>query len=201
MHLILASLILWATATQAAAEELDVEKYIADGAVMLFWNACVKFYPDPKKFEEWIGSNSFDVVPKEQVGRPIREKGGKIYSVNNNGVRYLLAVEPENRCTVFVKEVNLKFAGQAFDMWQEGLKTKDWVKFDSMTTDKKASDSLRTTSYEYALHGRPVLNIVVSEAITRSGFFQLAMSATMQRRANHSLQPDSPDGPGPEIKR
>jgi hypothetical protein len=201
MRSVWASLIFFLAASQATAEEFSAEKYIADGAAMLFWNACVKFYPNPKGFEEWISGNLFDEVPEAQAGGFIRERGGRAYSVNNNGVRYLLVVEPSNLCSVFVKEVNLDLARQAFDAWLGVLKTKGWVEFDSMKHDTRANKTLRTTSYEYSLAGERVMIIGVSEALVEGGSYQLAMSASVQRGANHSLQARRPDEPRPELKR
>jgi len=188
MRSALAGLILLSTTPHASAAEFSADKYVADGAAMLFWNACVKFYPDTKEFEKWIDGNSFDELTDAQASGLIRERGGKAYSVNNNGVRYLLVAEPSNLCTVFVKEVDLDLAREAFNAWLGVLKDKGWVDFDVRKDSAEVGTNLRTTSYEYSLAGKPVMNISVSEALVEGGFFQLAMSASVQRGANHSLQ-------------
>lgn len=192
MRYLIAIYILWTVSMLAKAEDLGPDTYVAEGAVMLFWNACVKFYPDRTAFDSWVNGNSFDVVPEDMVAGLVREPGGKAYSVNNNGVRYLLVVQAKDLCSVFVREVNLDLAAKAFRKWHEALETKGWVKFDEVRIADASRGALRTTEYTYTLAGNEVMSVVVSEAHTNADFFQLAMSASIAQGANHPLQTQRP---------
>lgn len=169
----------------ASAEGFNPDQYVAEGAVKLFWNACVKFYPEQEAFNHWIEQNDFDAVPNSMVKPFIRGPESRVYSVNNQGVRYLLVAEPSGLCTVFVKEVNHALADQAFARWQETLKDRGWVAFDQVDTHTEEDGALTTTDYAYTLSGRPVMMLVVSKTESRQGNFQLAMSASVESVVNH----------------
>ena len=178
-------LLLYSLIPSAHARDFDAEKFIADGAVLLFATGCVKYYSDPQQFSAWIEKNTFDPIPAEHVSGLVREKGGKAWSVNNNGVRYVLAAEPGNLCTVFVKEVNLGKAEASFSEMRKGLAVpgvEEHIKKDEQELD---IGTVTTTQYTYSSQGKSVLRLVVTEASSEQGFFQLAMSASSgKRRAN-----------------
>lgn len=169
---------------RVSAEDFNPDKYVAEGAVMLFWNACVKFYPKEDEFNNWIDKNDFDVVPSSMAGSFARGPESRVYSVNNNGVRYLLVAEPSGLCSVFVKDVNQDFASQAFSRWQNAIKEKGWVHFDNVATQTKQKGQLTTTHYKYTSSGQEVMTVVVSKAQPGLGSFQLAMSASFEPGVN-----------------
>ncbi|WP_156768934.1 NMCC_0638 family (lipo)protein [Kangiella sediminilitoris] len=169
---------------RVSAEDFNPNKYVAEGAVMLFWNACVKFYPKEDKFNNWIDKNDFDVVPNSMAGSFARGPDSRVYSVNNSGVRYLLVAEPSGLCSVFVKDVNQDFASQAFSRWQNAFKEKGWVHFDNVETQTKEKGQLTTTHYQYTSSGQEVMTVVVSKAQPGLGSFQLAMSASYEPGVN-----------------
>jgi hypothetical protein len=171
------------------AQDIDPEKYVAEGAVQLFGAACLKFYPDPVLFEKWVSSNKFDVIPSQYTKGLVRETGGVAYSINNNGVRYALVAEPSNLCTVFVKEINLLHANVAISQLRSGLSSALTEKV-SVSTKKLEKGSVKTTSLEYSKEGRgKIMTIIVSESNSVTAGFQLAMSAASQLRANKTMQP------------
>jgi len=175
-----------------SAEEFDAEKFIADGAVMLFGAGCLKYYPTQSEFEAWIGRNKFDVISSEYTSGLVQEPGGVAYSVNNNGVRYALVAELGNLCTVFVKEVNLGKANEALINLRHGL-VKDGVTENISSKEKKLSKGVvKTTEYTYFKDNKWLLTLVVSESTSSQGFFQLAMSAKTQLRANNQVNKDAP---------
>jgi hypothetical protein len=175
-----------------SAEEFDAEKYIADGAVMLFGAGCLKYYPNQSEFEAWVRRNKFDVIPSHYTSGLVQEAGGIAYSVNNNGVRYALVAEPGNLCTVFVKEVNLGKASEALTNLRHGLSTDSVIEDVSSKEKEHSMGVVRTTEYTYSKEGKWIMTLVVSESTSNQGFFQLAMSAKTQLRANNQVNKDSP---------
>lgn len=169
------------------AEEFDAEKFIADGAVMLFGAGCLKYYPDQSGFEVWVNKNALEAIPREYTAGLVQESGGVAYSVNNHGVRYALVAEPGNLCTVFVKEVNLAKAREAFSKLRSGFVTLG-ITEDVSTEEKKLSRGVvKTTDYSYSKNGKWVMTLVVTESTSNEGFFQLAMSAKSQPRASNQI--------------
>ena len=170
------------------AQDVDSERLIAAGAVKLFGAACLKFYPDPALFEEWITTNKFDVIPSQYTKGLIREAGGVAYSINNNGVRYALVVEPSNLCTLYVKEVNLLHANAALSELRSGFRS---ALTEKVTVSDKTLEkgTVKTTSLEYSKEGRGmIMTILVSESNSTTAGFQLAMSAATLLRANNISQ-------------
>jgi len=166
----------------AHARDFDPEKFIADGAVLLFATGCVKYYSDPEQFSAWIEKNTFDPIPAKHISGLIKEAGGKAWSVNNNGVRYVLAAEAGNLCTVFVKEVNLGKARASFTEMRKGLAVPgvdERVQRDEQELDL---GTVTTTQYTYSSQGKSVLRLVITESNSEKGFFQLAMSASSGKR-------------------
>lgn len=184
MRFVLIIILLYAVVTRVSAEDFNPEKHVAEGAVMLFWNACVKFYPNRTLFNNWTKKNGFDLVPNSKAKSFARGPESIVYSVNNNGVRYLLVSEPNGLCSVFVKEVNHDFANRAFSRWQSSIKNKGWVDYDKVEAQTRENGVLDTTSYIYTRSGEKVMAVVVSKAPPNLGSFQLAMSASIEPRVN-----------------
>lgn len=184
----LSALLLFFVPIVCNAQEIDAERYVADGAVMLFGAGCIKFYPDGKAFESWIKQNTFDALTESDAKGLLQEPGGIAYSVNNNGVRYLLVAQAKNLCTVYVKEANLIYTREALSRLREKIKTKGWS--ETVTTNDKELEKglVVTTAYDYYFNGQREMTIVVSESESTQGFFQLAMSATSRQRANNALK-------------
>lgn len=174
--------------TASWAQDIDPERLVAEGAVKLFGAACLKFYPDPAMFEEWVTTNKFDVIPSQYTKGLIREAGGVAYSINSDGVRYALVVEPSNLCTIYVKEVNLLHASAALSELRSGFRS---ALTEKVTVSDKtlAKGTVKTTSLEYSKEGRGmIMTILVSESDSTTAGFQLAMSAATQLRANKISQ-------------
>ena len=197
MKLRLLALLLCIVPLVISAQELDAEKYIAEGAVILFGAGCIKYYPDERGFETWIKQNTFDTLSESDAKGLLKEPGGTAYSVNNNGVRYLLVAQATNLCTVYVKEVNLTYSREALSRIREKLRSKGWT--ETVTSNDKVSDKglFVTTAYDYYLDSQREMTVVVSESESKLGFFQLAMSATSRQRANHALKGDLGDATRP----
>ena len=193
----LLALILCLAPLICAAQEQDAEKYIAEGAVMLFGAGCIKYYPDAKAFETWIKQNTFDTLSEPDAKGLLMEPGGVAYSVNNNGVRYLLVAQATNLCTVYVKEANLTYTREAISRIREKLRSKGWI--EKATSNDKALEKglVVTTAYDYYLDGQREMTVVVTESESKLGFFQLAMSAASLQRANHALKGDLGDAARP----
>lgn len=191
MKFIAVIVLLLSLATRATAEDFDAEKFIADGAVMLFGAGCLKYYPDQAGFDAWVERNKFEVIPREYASGLVQEPGGVAYSVNNNGVRYALVVEPGNLCTVFVKEVNLAKANEALSKLRSGIRTPEVA--ENVTSKEKnlSKGAVETTNYTYSKDGKWLLTLVVSESTSSQGSFQLAMSAKSQLRANRQVNKDA----------
>jgi hypothetical protein len=163
-----------------------------NGAVALFGEGCLKYYPKPSEFETWVARNKFEMIPAEYVGSPIKEFGGKAYSVNNHGVRYLLIAEPSNLCTVFVKEVNLPKANEALANVRKGFGDAGMTESTSATEKNFANGLVKTTEFTYTENGKWIMTLVVSESTSSQGFFQLAMSAQSKLRADNLVNEDAP---------
>lgn len=175
-----------------ADDSADPESFIANGAVALFGEGCLEYYPKPREFETWVARNKFEIVPAEYVGGLIKEFGGKAYSVNNHGVRYLLIAEPSNLCTVFVKEVNLQRANETLANLRKGFVSAGMTESTSTTQKNLANGLVRTTEFTYTASGKWIMTLVVSESTSSQGFFQLAMSAHSKLRANNQVNKDPP---------
>lgn len=182
------ALVLFLALGSAKADEpLDPGKFIAYGAVALFAEGCLEYYPKPNAFETWVTRNKFERVPAERAGSLIKGFGGSAYSVNNHGVRYLLVVEAGNLCTVFVKEVNLPKAKEALAGIRKGFVESGMTERSSTKEEASEKGVLRTTHYEYSASGKWIMTLVVSESTSKQGFFQLAMSAQSKLRAQSQL--------------
>lgn len=181
----------------AAAEATDAERYVAEGAVMLFGAGCVKYYPDANEFKKWINKNTFDTLPESDAKGLLNEPGGTAYSVNNNGVRYLLVAQTTNLCTVYAKEANLTLANEAIDQLREKIRSKGWNEIVTRNEKSLEKGHIVTTAYDYYAAGQREMTIVVSESTSQAGFFQLAMSATTRQRANNALKSDLGDAARP----
>jgi len=167
-----------------SSKEFDSEMFIADGAVKVFSTACLKYYPDPKQFSQWVINNKFELISDKFSKGLIHETGGKAYSINNGGVRYVLVAEPSNLCTVFVKEANLKKANDSLAKLRSGLKSGNINEISSSNEKQLTEGIVKTTIYDYETYnGRWIMTIVVSESSSTIGFYQFAMSAKSQLRA------------------
>ena len=85
-------------ASNANSNGLDTEQFVSDGAFILFNSACLHLYPRGEEFDLWVKDNNFIEVPSNQLQGLIGVSGGKGYSVNIMGVKYLLIAQNDNLC-------------------------------------------------------------------------------------------------------
>lgn len=180
----IALLVILSVVTTVSAQSLSPEQRNAEGAVRIFYAACIVYYPHPTSFDDWVAGNRFEVVPPEFARAFVREPGAKAYSIHDGDWRYTLVAEPSNLCTIYVKEVNLEYARAPLAKARKRLVETGLRESSTVRTARRDGAVMTTTEYQYKdKAGAIAWTLVVSETTSSAGRYQLAMSASGKLRA------------------
>ena len=188
--------ILSLTSTFATAKTADADKFRTKGAVALFWEACVHQYPDRVKFTDWMQVTPFKEFSREAAAGLV-DDGGRAWAIDNGPVRYLLAAEDSNLCTVYMNKFEPILFAEAYEDEQRALSASRWIEYDKVERSTTVKGDVKYTTDQYKNHGDVVLNIIITEVKPGASFFELSMTATMKRSANKPLQPTAPKDGAP----
>lgn len=169
--------------TAAPADNVSAEELVARNAVRLFFEGCLKIYPDPQRFSRWITQNELPLFPEQAMAPFLEGKPGKVWAVDNKDVQYALAAQDDNRCSVFTKQLDKEHARRQLQPMLDAL-LKPGVRESTDVKVEQASDGSRvTTTYTYELpEGRWLMTITAITDDTDDGLYQFALSAATSMR-------------------
>lgn len=172
----------------------DVDQFIADGAIKLFYIGCLKYYSNEAEFEIWIKRNSFRMIPNIASANFLKRPGGKAYSVSNTdftndvSVDYVLAAEADNQCTVFIKKVDLSKIRKTFAKLSTKLISSDLTLNSSSKIKNISGGTIKTIEYKYYKEGELHMTIEVTESIFENSVYTFIISAITNNRAGNSFE-------------
>jgi hypothetical protein len=180
-----------ALARDASDAVFDRDRFIAEGAIELFREGCLKYYTRQAGFDVWTRLSKFRVYPDFATQRFIKDPHGKVYSVtynnatNNFSVEYVLAVETDNLCAVFIKDVNPDIVYKSFAKLSRELTEANTILNIESRVEKLADGSLNTTRYTYTENGKWKMTLETREPASSRVFFDFQIRAISQARADN----------------
>lgn len=169
--------------SQAAETGTDSDQSIARNAVRLFFHGCLKIYPDPQRFANWIVQNEFARIPPPHDKPFLNEKPGRVWAVDNKDVQYALAAQDDNLCSVFVRFVTAESAHRELQPMLDALLKPDVMEGRRIYVEELAAGLRTHRTYVYKMtNGRWLMTIDVAMSDTTEGDYQLALSATTSMR-------------------
>lgn len=180
-----------ALARDARDAVFDRDRFIAESAMELFKEGCLRYYASQAEFDAWTHLSKFRVYPELATQRFIQDPQGKVYSVtynnaaNNISVEYVLAVETDNLCAVFIKDVNPDNIYKSFAKLRRELAEADTILNIDSRVEKLADGSLNTTRYTYTENGKWKMTLEAREAASSRVFFDFQLRASTQARADN----------------
>lgn len=183
-----------ATASRAQSAHGDSAHGVETQAVQLFAQACLQHYPDADDFQAWTQHQHFAAATPALTHRLTGRRGGQGFVVKLGTHDILLIAEKGNLCSVYVRRADTAAARRALAPLREGLREPGNLRERADTQRRDTPDGrvdIRQWTY-IRQDGQPALVLTLSTSRSTQGLYQMALSASMNRRGRSGGASSSP---------
>lgn len=167
-----------------AGNSFDVDGFIANSATTLFREGCIRYYTSQTEFEVWAKLSKLKVYPDFTTSMFIGASEGRVYSATfyapekEISVELILAAESGNRCSVFIKEIDLEKAEKEFTKLRRELTTSEISVNISYETKKLKDEPIKTSMFKFIRNDvlYMTLETFASKSVTQNFDFEMRAS-------------------------
>ena len=158
---------------------------VAEDALVFFNSVCLEAYPYPDRFQQWVIRQPLRQLPPEVSAGLIKEPEGRAYSVEYGDNVFLVATGADNRCALYVKEVDQDEMRQAFEKLRNTIRGNNIVEQIKSRSQQVPGGEIKFIDYQYSVGKNWMMTLTLTEAWAISGFYQWSVSVKSKLRANN----------------